>query len=1073
MPNKSKQGFYTVIHSFIKKISPEETYHPEDGLAYWREQIFMRFIAIIIFGSTLVVGLIAILTVQQQYWSVLIVDLLAYTAAIIAAFAKRLSLQIRIHIFMIVIFSLGVALQIIGGPIGNGSLLLFLFPMMAAALLSLRAAAIALSVNLVTLILLGFLLNLSLLEHTGMGQYTMIDWVGTSVGFIFFNTLITFSLSVLLEGLMDGFTRSKKSEAALKESRERYQAIIEDQTELIDRWEPDGTMTFVNQACADYLGRPRESLIGENFFSFIPEEQTAALKEDLKKLTPENPVITIEEITVIDGKNRWMRWTIRALFDENGKLKEYQSVGSDITDHKRTEEELERSESRYRAIVETQSEIISRWRPDTSLTFINDAGCQFYNKTKEELLQTSIIDLAPEDDKQLLREYVASFSTDNPSQTIELSGPDRFGNIHWFEWQDHALIENGQIVEFQSIGRDITKEKHIRVKLLKSESRYRAVVEDQLELICRMLPDGTINFANHAYAHFFGMIPDDLIGSNLTAVVDPQEAAKLVKKFSQLNLENPSYLNTHLETNDHGENRWFAWTNHGIFDEQGNLTEIQAIGQDVHERILAQAALEKSEARYRAIIEDQTELLCRVSPNGIYTFVNNAYARFHGKSPGELIGCEVKDVVQPDIMSQITKGHLNLTPDHPIIQRFSLQTNTKKETRWFSWIDRGIFNAQGELIEVQAIGRDIHDQKLAEQALLESEARYRAIVEGQIEPICRWKPDFTLTFVNDAYCNLFGKEREALLKHSFQSTVPDEDWQIIEKMIKKLSDGAPHAIGINRVITARGPRWLQWALSGIRSKNGLITEFQSVGHDISKQKQTQRMLQKSLSKQIKLTDANRELVQRLEGLYLTDVNRHEAQLSHLANELHDDVLNALAVVSANLDPEETPKHVINAYEQAIHRTREIVNGLRTTMLNYGLYIGLETLADELSDQFPNGPIFYMDIPRCDIRYDLNVELHLFRIVQEACNNAIKHANASEIHIKGVLKSDKVILEVEDNGRGFAAEDILDLHALLREQHFGLAGMFERAELIRGELSINSIQQQCSCIRVCWEADKKH
>lgn len=908
MSNKPKRGLYAAFSAFFKRISPAETYHPEDGLEYWREQIFMRLIIIIVFGSTLVVGLMAVLTAQLQYWSVLIVDLLAYTAAIIAAFAKRLSLQIRIHIFMIIMFSLGVALQIIGGPFGNGSLLLFLFPMMAAALLGLRAVAIALGMNLVTLVLLGFLLNLGLLEHTGMGQYTMIDWVGISIGFIFFDAMVAFSLSVLLEGLMDGFTRSKKSEAALKESRERYQAIIEDQIELIDRWKPDGTMTFVNQACADYVGRPRESLIGENFFSFLPEEQAAALKKDLKKLTPENPVITIEEITVIDGKYRWMRWINRALFDENGELKEYLSVGSDITDHKRTEEELERSEIRYRAIVETQNEILSRWRPDTSLTFINDAGCRFYNKTKEELLQTSIIDLAPEDDKQLLREYVASFSIDNPSQTIELSGPDRFGNIHWFEWQDHALIENGQIVEFQSIGRDITEEKHIRVKLLKSESRYRAVVEDQLELICRMLPDGTINFANHAYAHFFGMIPDDLIGGNLTDVVDPQEAAKLVKKFSQLSLENPVYLNTHLETNADEENRWFAWTNRGIFDEQGNLTEIQAIGQDVHERILAQAALEKSEARYRAVVEDQvelicrmlpdttftfvnnayvrffgkkfeelincnlvdvissqrashlkkqyshlspdnpvikitsietnahgenrwfewtdrgifdtqgnlieiqavgqdihnrklaqqalqesearyraiienqTELLCRVSPNDIYTFVNNAYARFHGKSPDELIGCEVKDVIQPDIMSQITKDHLSLTPDHPIIQRFSLQTNARKETRWFSWTDRGIFDEQGNLAEIQAIGQDIHDQKLAEQALQKSEARYRAIVEGQIEPICRWKPDFTLTFVNDAYCNLFGKEREELLEYSFQSTVPDEDWHIIEKM---------------------------------------------------------------------------------------------------------------------------------------------------------------------------------------------------------------------------------------------------------------------------------------------------
>ena len=1069
MSNIPGRKWLSGFKSFLDKITPDTIYQPDDGLNYWREQIFMRIIIVVVIGSTMVVGLMAMLSIQIQYWSILLVDLLAYTTAFIAAFSKRIKLRTRIHLFMIIIFSLGLSLQIIGGPIGNGIIILFVFPIMAAILLGLGEAAIALGMNLIATIVLGILLHTGTLENTGMAQYTMVDWIGSSIGFLFFNALVTFSLSTLLTGLNHSFKRIQETQTALQESQERYQAIIEDQIELVDRWQPDGTLTFVNQAVADYTGIPREELIGKNLFSFLTEEHQAYLKERIKTLTPADPVVTLEEAVVIKGRTNWMRWTNRALFNEKGEIQEFQSVGSDITERKRAEENLERSETRYRAIVESQHEIISRWRPDTTLTFINDAGCRFYDKTREELMQTSIIDLAPQDEKQKLRDYIASFTVENPVQTIQLFGPDKDGNIHWFEWCDNALIEKGHIVEFQSVGRDITEEKRIRDELLTSEARYRAVIEDQVELIGRVAPDGRITFFNHAFARFYGLNPEENFNGSVFDLIETEDAAKLIEEFNQLSPENPVQSNTYQETNVNGENRWYTWTNRGIFDGHGKLTEIQVIGQDVHEQKLAEQALQESEARYRAVVEDQMELIDRILPDTTMTFCNEAYARFFGKKPVDLIGCKLATLLNPEEAAHIQKIISEFTPKNPVAITSHIQVNHRGERRWFRWTDRGIFDEKGNLIEVQGIGEDIHERKLAEQALQESEARYRAIVQNQVEPVCRWRPDCTLTFVNDAYCKLFDKTREELLGESFKLVVPDEDWMIVEQMILDLKTGASSAVDENRVFTANGIRWLQWAVSAIKAEDGTILEFQSVGHDTSEQKYTQQMLEQTLSDQIKLSKANSELAERLEGLYLTDVNRHEIQLRHLASELHDDVLNALAVVSANIDLEEIPHHVSQAYEQAIQRTREIVSGLRTAMLNYGLYIGLETLADELADQLPDGPLLYVDIPHSVIRYDPDVELHLFRIAQEACSNAIKHANATEIHIRGELDMEMVLLEISDNGSGFDTDEILDLPDLLRKEHFGLAGMFERAELIHGELSINAAPHKGSCVRVVWHA----
>ena len=1195
MPKKPLKKRFAAIRAFFVKISPKGIYTPDDGIHYWREKIFMRIALITFLAATLALVGMAFVTIKTRYWSVLVVDILAYLIAILAAFGKKISLKNRTYLFIGMVFIMGIALQVIGGPISNGNLLLFIFPIMAAVFLGAQAAAMCIGVNSLVMIILGSLLQSSLLQHTGMAAYSLIDWIGVSIGFTTFSILITFSVSVLLENVVESFESKKKMEAALRESETRYRAIVEDQLELIDRWQPDGTLTFVNQACADYLNCPPEELLGRNYFDFLSEDQQIFLKQRLKDLTPENPTITIEEIITVNGNQRWMRWTNRALFDDNGELLEYQSVGNDITDQKfvenelaqserryrtivdsqkelidrwnpegiltfvnasccqyfnksqeellgtsivdlapehekqrlqnymltfsinqpsqyyetfqsdaagnmrwvewqdsaifddngqivefqsvgrditeekRAKDELQKSEARYRAVVEDQVELISRWLPDSTLTFLNDAACRFFNKSHEELLGTSMIELAPDREKQRLRDYIASFNADNPDQSIQITGLDKNGSLRWFEWHDRAILnDHGQIVEFQSIGRDITEEKRAKEELLISEARYRAVVEDQMELVCRMQPDTTLTFINNAYAHFFGRTTEDLTGCKLSDVITPDLAKLLKDVFDQITIENPVIRSSHEEINAQGEKRWFAWTDRGIFDAHGNLVEIQSIGHDIHERKLTEQALRESEARYRAIVEDQTELICRFLPDATLTFVNHAYCRFAGKPAQELLGATVYTLLLEETKPLFTEVISSLTPDHPAVAIEMKRRSRSGEIRWLSWTYHGIFEGQ-RLTEIQAIGRDIHDQKLAEQAVQESETRYRAIVEGQIEPVCRWKPDFTLTFVNDAYCDLFGKTREELLGHSFQHQVPTEDWHVVVNIAKELSQAGLHGVSINRVITPAGVRWLQWAVSIIRSEEGNIIEFQSVGHDISEQKETQQMLQASLSEQIKLTEANSELVQRLEALYLTDVNRHEAQLSLLANELHDDVLNALAVVSANLDPDETQPHVIEAYEQAIYRTREIVNGLRTTMLNYGLYIGLETLADEFSDQFPNGPTFFVDVPRVDIRYDANIELHLFRIVQEACNNAIKHANATEIHIDGELGPDEVTLRIIDNGCGFNADERLDLPTLLLEKHFGLAGMFERAELIHAELHIDSTPQKGSCVQICWQA----
>lgn len=134
---------------------------------------------------------------------------------------------------------------------------------------------------------------------------------------------------------------NRASQNQLEHLARLYESVVEDQTELICRWKPDGTLTFVNGAYARYFGKSREELVGVNFLIYLPEEEREVIHQVVSQLTPEKPFHTYtHRVIAPDGSVRWMEWTDRALFDPEGNLVELQSVGRDITEQKQAQDQI-------------------------------------------------------------------------------------------------------------------------------------------------------------------------------------------------------------------------------------------------------------------------------------------------------------------------------------------------------------------------------------------------------------------------------------------------------------------------------------------------------------------------------------------------------------------------------------------------------------------------------------------------------------------------------------------------------------------------------------------------------------
>ncbi len=225
----------------------------------------------------------------------------------------------------------------------------------------------------------------------------------------------------------------------------------------------------------------------------------------------------------------------------------------------------------------------------------------------------------------------------------------------------------------------------------------------------------------------------------------------------------------------------------------------------------------------------------------------------------------------------------------------------------------------------------------------------------------------------------------------------------------------------------------------------------------------------SLMDQTALALHNIDQAERLRQFHLANIERQEAERKDLARELHDFVLGEMALMVAQLPEDGAYQRVFEMYHNATGRIRSIVHGLRPTMIRFGLREAVLELASDLSAGFPNPPRFEIQIEGAGAQYPQEMETHVFRIIQQACHNALLHGKGSRIAISGTLTPDLLDIRVEDNGCGFEIGPNPDFDDLLENRHFGLAGMYERALLIGADFHIHSTPGEGTSIEVHWSS----
>lgn len=310
--------------------------------------------------------------------------------------------------------------------------------------------------------------------------------------------------------------------------------------------------------------------------------------------------------------------------------KQFGLIANAFSSSRRYQTQLEESEARFLAATASLRDGFAIIGPDGKLAFFNEAMTWHLSEDQREKLFLG----------RDVREFVDTAWAGGDGVDVE----GRLDDGRWISGRQSHMPDGGRVI----LLRDVTDAKTAELRVRDSEMRYRNVVETQTEFVVRYQGDGHPTFANQAYCRYLGMSLEQVLGRGRSDfdLVIPEDRERHLAYIRSLTPETPSatiVIRCKIPTSDLV--RWEEWTDTGIFDENGKLIEIQAIGRDVTEKHMAQEALSASEARLAGFLYYAPVAMLAKDVSGRFTLANPEALKRLKRTEKDVIGKTTRDLL--------------------------------------------------------------------------------------------------------------------------------------------------------------------------------------------------------------------------------------------------------------------------------------------------------------------------------------------------------------------------------------------------------------------------------------------
>jgi PAS domain S-box-containing protein len=620
----------------------------------------------------------------------------------------------------------------------------------------------------------------------------------------------------------------------------------------------DTTVVECNETCRKVLGDWR----GRRWLEALPVEEQEEVRQKIAQLTPQHPFFS-QVSRLIDGRGevRWLEWVNQGIFDWRGRLQFIRGLGRDITEKKQLEENLRLREAQLRTLLDALPLAVWARDPQGVLILQNATDRAWFG----DLLGTSLEEAAqqhphwPEYTSQVLADLERQgFSQLEGKEVIQ--GQERYTYRLAVKLQDQS-----KGLGLLGIVLDITEQKRLEQEVWEQEERFRAFLNNSHDILCRIDAQGLLHTLNPPAAEkILGRAPNQGEAVPLDWV-HPEDRQNVANALEQLKAR-PGETLSFVYRAQHADGHWVWLESRCTNLLQDPLVQgIVCSSRDITQQKQVELALRESEARFREIAEAVPVVFFVYSADLSQSLYKSPQSEKIWGYPAEEFRRKPdlwKDRIHPEDLPRVLQAAARATQETQQITYRIFHRDGR--LRWLRTSCRPILNEQQEVIRIVGITEDITEQKEAELALQESEARLRAILDGIPFSIFLKDLEGRYLHANRFYLQQRGFELGELIgKLDDELFTPEEAREFREQDQRALQ--SPDPVSYERTFSRNGKQLSQWVTKfALRDCQGDPYAVCGVVVDITPLKQAQDLLMQEAERERLLGALLRRIRQALD-----------------------------------------------------------------------------------------------------------------------------------------------------------------------------------------------------------------
>jgi len=641
-------------------------------------------------------------------------------------------------------------------------------------------------------------------------------------------------------------TERKQVEEKLKESEQKYRLLFETSPDCIAQVDREGRYLAANPATARSLGVSLEELIGKTVFEVTSQEVAQLRLGNMRKVLDEwQPQIFEDE-----RAGRYFHHIV--IPTKTSEQKEaVQVITRDITERKQAGEALRQSEEKHRALFD--SSVIGMFVMDAEtmkIVMCNGAAAKMFGfSSVEEAVGINPVDfIIPEEREKDLEIIMKEMFEQDLRRTHEVRVVGKGGGTGWISVTGARIMHEGKLASLVSIT-DITERKQAVEALRQSEERYRTILEEMEDAYSEVDLGGHLTFANNSVCRDLGYSKEELIGMSYKDFTVKDDIESVFKAFNEVyrtGVPNKGFpWKTVRKDGSYGS----AETSISpLRNDKGEIIGFRSVGRDITERKQAEEKLRQSREKYRALFDSSVIGTLVVDAETMKVVLGNqaAVKVFGFNSAKEGAGVNLLDFVPPEDKQKNLELIVKEVFEQDSRRTHELQVVTKDgRTIWISATGAKITNG-GRLAGLLSF-TDITERKRAEEALGQSEEKYRTILEEMEDAYFEVDLGGHFTFVNNSVCRNLGYSKEELIGMSYKDFTIEDDIESVFRVFNEVyKTGVPNKGFPWKTIRKDGSLgFAETSVSLLRDEKGEIIGFRGVGRDVTERKEAEEKLRQS------------------------------------------------------------------------------------------------------------------------------------------------------------------------------------------------------------------------------------